>query len=150
MLKLKSADDFLFLAHLLFPPTPGRRVTLECEVDGYPTPSIEWSKDGRPLADTKTIRSVYDGRTAALKIYDIQVADQGVYLLRASTKGGAVESRCTVYVEAAGTASGTEAKAADKAPRFMQKLNETYLIGAKEDETITLTVKVVSEAAQVR
>jgi hypothetical protein len=43
-------------------------VTLECEVDGYPTPNVEWYKDGKVVMDNKRVRSVYDGKTAALKV----------------------------------------------------------------------------------
>jgi hypothetical protein len=96
-----------------------------------------------------------------VKIYDITVADAGAYLLRASSKGGTVESRCNVYVEGEHCvhsdwpdsptfpALADTSKSTDKVARFVQKLPETYTINVPGEETLTLTCKTSGDGAQV-
>lgn len=78
---------------------PGNRELLEVEVDGNPKPFVEWYLDGKLVADSRTLRTYFDGRVAFLKIYGAHEERQGQYLCRASNKLGAVETRCTVIVQ---------------------------------------------------
>lgn len=77
----------------------GNRELLEAEVDGNPKPFVEWYLNGKLVAESRTLRTYFDGRVAFLKIYEACEEHQGQYLCRASNKLGTVETRCTVIVQ---------------------------------------------------
>ncbi len=72
---------------------------LELEVDGFPVPSVEWYKDGRLVAESRTLRMYYDGRVAFLKIYEASLDHQGEYVCRVVSSAGSVETRATLLVD---------------------------------------------------
>ena len=72
----------------------------EAEVEGYPTPTIDWLCDGNSVAESRSMRTYFDGRMATLKIYDVTVENQGVYTMRATVRrGGTVETTARLIVE---------------------------------------------------
>ncbi|VDO56555.1 unnamed protein product [Haemonchus placei] len=77
----------------------GNRELLELEVDGVPTPAIEWYHDGKLVAENRTLRTTFDGKVAILKIYEAQAEHQGQYTCKVSNKLGVVESRAMLVVE---------------------------------------------------
>ena len=60
----------------------GNRELLEVEVSGSPEPMIEWYHDGKLVAESRTLRTYFDGRVAFLKIYQAQADQQGVYVCK--------------------------------------------------------------------
>ncbi|KHJ92411.1 immunoglobulin I-set domain protein [Oesophagostomum dentatum] len=79
--------------------TVGSRELLELEVDGNPTPTVEWYHDGKLVAESRTLRTYFDGRVAFLKIYRAQIGHAGSYVCRVSNKHGTVESSAFLTVE---------------------------------------------------
>ncbi|KAK6047730.1 immunoglobulin I-set domain protein [Cooperia oncophora] len=77
----------------------GSRELLELEVDGVPTPVIEWYHDGKLVTENRTLRTTFDGKVAVLKIYEAQPEHQGQYICKVSNKLGVVESRAMLVVE---------------------------------------------------
>ncbi|KAJ1372372.1 hypothetical protein KIN20_034512 [Parelaphostrongylus tenuis] len=60
----------------------GGRELLELEVDGVPTPTVEWYHDGKLIAESRTLRTYFDGRVAFLKIFEAQLDHQGHYVCK--------------------------------------------------------------------
>ncbi|XP_072306289.1 neural cell adhesion molecule L1.1-like [Eucyclogobius newberryi] len=66
---------------------PGESVRLDCQAEGFPTPTITWSMNGLPLSevDADPRRSVSGG---VLKLMDVEVSDTAVYQCEAKNKHG--------------------------------------------------------------
>ncbi|VDL68833.1 unnamed protein product, partial [Nippostrongylus brasiliensis] len=77
----------------------GGREILEMEVDGFPTPMVEWYHEGKLVAESRTVRSSFNGTVAVLKIYEAQPEHQGQYICKVSNKAGVAESRAMLIVE---------------------------------------------------
>ncbi|KAM4812745.1 hemicentin-1 [Urocitellus parryii] len=58
--------------------TRGKSVSLECEVQGVPQPTVAWMKDGRPLAKGRGVEILQGGRILQLK--NAHVSDTGRYV----------------------------------------------------------------------
>ncbi|VDM83781.1 unnamed protein product [Strongylus vulgaris] len=71
----------------------GCREMLELEVEGKPTPMIEWYHNGKLVSESRTIRSHFDGRVAFLKFYDAQLNHQGQYICKV---GGFTSAECDI------------------------------------------------------
>ncbi|VDN26602.1 unnamed protein product [Cylicostephanus goldi] len=108
----------------------GGREMLELEVDGTPTPMIEWYHNGKLVSESRTVRSNFDGRVAFLKFYDAQPNHQGQYICKVSNKLGVVESRAELIVE-------QEITDLPNAPTFVKKLQDITV--PKEGDTVTLS-----------
>ncbi|CAM9592142.1 unnamed protein product [Lampetra fluviatilis] len=101
-----------FLLDVLLPPTikdnevvedvkvkKGHKVTLTCEVEGNPTPTVRWLKDGQPLlegdaevdgeGEEKEGRRTIVSSGRFLQITDARVGDTGRYTCMASNEAGA-------------------------------------------------------------
>ncbi|ETN81313.1 immunoglobulin I-set domain protein [Necator americanus] len=78
---------------------PGGRELLELEVNANPTPTVEWYHDGKLVAQSRTLRTYFDGRVALLKIYRAQKDHAGSYVCKVFNKLGAVESSAQLTVE---------------------------------------------------
>lgn len=73
----------------------GRTVTLYCKVDGHPSPTIVWNRDGKPVPS--------DGRRTVLPTGDLVIKkvindrsnkpDVGVYQCKATNRVGTTVSR---------------------------------------------------------
>ncbi|XP_076872442.1 hemicentin-1 isoform X2 [Brachyhypopomus gauderio] len=61
-------------------------VELECLVEGIPTPTLTWTKDGRPLIQTDAVRLLRGGE--GLRIASAQVEDAGRFSCLASSPAG--------------------------------------------------------------
>ncbi|VDM77539.1 unnamed protein product [Strongylus vulgaris] len=79
--------------------TVGCRELLELEVNGNPTPTVEWYHDGKLVAQSRTLRTYFDGRLAFLKIYRAQMDHTGLYVCKISNKLGTVEASAFLTVE---------------------------------------------------
>lgn len=114
----------------------GNRELLEVEVIANPKPFIEWYHNGNLIAESRTLRTYFDGRIAFLKLYEAQEEQQGQYLCKVTNKLGTAETRCTLVVSAR---PGPEDQIRNM-PKFVQKLQDVTV--KKEDETVTLTCQV--------
>ncbi|UMM35968.1 hypothetical protein L5515_008342 [Caenorhabditis briggsae] len=123
--------------------TEGNRELLEVEVDGFPTPTIEWYHDGKLVAESRTLRTYFDGRVAFLKIYEAHEEHNGQYVCKVSNKLGAVETRACVVVEGPHAAEHVT-----QMPTFVKKLQDVVLKSAGETATFTCQ-SYANPAAQV-
>ncbi|EGT41041.1 hypothetical protein CAEBREN_30100 [Caenorhabditis brenneri] len=123
--------------------TEGNRELLEVEVDGFPTPTIEWYHDGKLVAESRTLRTYFDGRVAFLKIYEAHEEHNGQYVCKVSNKLGSVETRACVVVEAPDAAEHVT-----QMPTFVKKLQDVVLKTAGETATFTCQ-SYANPAAQV-
>lgn len=76
-------------------------VTLQCHSEGFPTPSITWYKDGKPLSESVHQRVL---STGALQIAFSQPGDTGRYTCTAANVAGttSLEMSLTVQSESEG------------------------------------------------
>nr|CDJ96599.1 Immunoglobulin I-set and Fibronectin domain containing protein [Haemonchus contortus] len=79
--------------------TIGNRERLELEVDSPLPTTVEWYHDGNLVAESRTLRTYFDGRVAFLKIYNARPEHQGKYVCKVSNKVGALESSAFLTVE---------------------------------------------------
>ncbi|XP_014485705.1 PREDICTED: uncharacterized protein LOC106750117 isoform X2 [Dinoponera quadriceps] len=77
----------------------GQRVKLECEVDGNPMPELSWTRDGRPIEDTKYYKIQTDGARTSLIITEAFPKDAGCYTVTAKNDAGEAIISCTVSVK---------------------------------------------------
>ena len=92
---------FLFTVPPTFVKTPtniavsvrDRQVLFRCLATGYPTPTITWRKDGRPLKSD--IRHVMT-ENGALNIIDPKFSDEGSYECVAQNSAGEIVSKAAL------------------------------------------------------
>lgn len=70
-------------------------VTLQCETEGYPTPSVSWYKDGKPLFESVRQRVLSSG---SLHIVFAQPGDMGIYTCTAANVAGSLSLEMSVTV----------------------------------------------------
>ncbi|XGW29138.1 hypothetical protein V3C99_008720 [Haemonchus contortus] len=92
----------------------GEPVTLSCEVEGTPSPLIEWLHNGERVTDPRLATS-FSGGKATLTISEAGADDVGEYVCRASNSAGQESCRANVTVRPAqnaqienGHVNGTE------------------------------------------
>lgn len=71
-------------------------VTLQCQADGSPPPSVTWYKDGQPLGESVRQRVVSSG---SLQIAFIQPSDTGRYTCTAANAAGTVSLEMSLTVQ---------------------------------------------------
>ncbi|XP_033885551.3 hemicentin-1-like isoform X1 [Acipenser ruthenus] len=76
----------------------GNSVTLECESNAVPPPSITWYKNGRMITESANVKVLADGQM--LKIKGAEVSDTGQYVCKAANIAGQVDKNfhLNVYV----------------------------------------------------
>lgn len=111
----------------------GNRELLECEVDAFPEPTVEWLHDGNLVAESKTLRTYFDGRIAFLKLYEAHKDHQGTYECKIENKMGEAVSTAVVTVE---TTMESKEEYVPNMPRFTQKLTNIQV--KTEGETVFL------------
>ncbi|KAI6213450.1 Immunoglobulin I-set domain protein [Aphelenchoides besseyi] len=78
----------------------GNQKILEAEIRSFTSTSIEFLYNGRPLAETRTLRTYFDGnRLALIKIFDAEHAHSGEYEIVFTNRYGQASSRASVVVE---------------------------------------------------
>nr|XP_022331896.1 hemicentin-1-like [Crassostrea virginica] len=62
-------------------------VEITCDVSGYPYPTVNWFKDGKPLMPNKRITIIDNGmyKNAILSIHDLEFEDKGEYTCNATS-----------------------------------------------------------------
>lgn len=76
--------------------TRGKNVSLQCEVQGIPMPTITWMKDGRPLAKGRGVEILDGGSILQLK--NIHVSDTGRYVCVATNVAGMTDRKYDLSV----------------------------------------------------
>ncbi|XP_052593110.1 hemicentin-1 isoform X2 [Peromyscus californicus insignis] len=76
----------------------GKSISLECEVQGIPQPTVTWMKDGRPLSAGKGVEILDEGRILQLK--NVHVSDTGRYVCVAVNVAGMTDKRYDLSVHA--------------------------------------------------
>jgi len=66
----------------------GQDVSLHCQVEGYPTPFVTWSKDGQPIVHDIRVTNSDNGIISILSITNITTTSLGLYSCLASNKEG--------------------------------------------------------------
>ncbi|KAJ1359849.1 hypothetical protein KIN20_018667 [Parelaphostrongylus tenuis] len=112
----------------------GSRQALELEVEGMPTPMVEWFHDGTLVSESRTVRTSYNGRVAVLKIYEAQAEHQGQYICKVSNKLGVVESRAMLVVEPESTERMSDV------PVFIKKLQDITV--KKVGESLSMSCQI--------
>ncbi|KAM7404693.1 hypothetical protein PAMP_012017 [Pampus punctatissimus] len=77
---------------------PGENVRLDCQANGFPTPTISWTINGIPLSaiDNDSRRTVT--ASGSLVLNDVNFGDTAIYQCRASNKHGTILTNTNVYV----------------------------------------------------
>ena len=65
----------------------GDDLEITCDVSGYPYPTVNWFKDGKPLMPNKRITIIDNGmyKNAILSIHDLEFEDKGEYTCNATS-----------------------------------------------------------------
>lgn len=71
-------------------------VTLECQADGFPSPSVRWHKDGQPMSESVRQRVLSSG---SLQIAFIKPSDTGRYTCTAANAAGTVSLEMSLTVQ---------------------------------------------------
>lgn len=71
-------------------------VTLQCQTDGAPAPSVAWHKDGQPLRESVRQRVLSSG---SLQISFIQPSDAGRYTCTAANAAGTASLEMSLIVQ---------------------------------------------------
>nr|CAD7575774.1 unnamed protein product [Timema californicum] len=78
----------------------GQKIKLECEVTGLPTPELSWIHNGKPVKETRDLKTQYDEDfKATLTITEAFPKDAGVYVVSAKNIAGEATSSCNVSVK---------------------------------------------------
>ncbi|XP_043342030.1 hemicentin-1 isoform X3 [Cervus canadensis] len=76
--------------------TRGKSISLECEVEGIPQPTVSWMKDGRPLTKGRGMEIMDEGRVVQLK--NVHVSDTGRYVCVAVNIAGMTDRKYDLSV----------------------------------------------------
>ncbi|XP_021098568.1 hemicentin-1 [Heterocephalus glaber] len=87
--------------------TRGKTVSLECEVQGVPKPTVTWMKDGHPLTKGRGVEIVDDGHILQLK--NIHVSDTGRYVCVAMNAAGMSDKKYDLSVHVPPSITGNHA-----------------------------------------
>lgn len=71
-------------------------VTLQCQADGSPPPSVTWHKDGQPLSESIRQRVLSSG---CLQIAFVQPLDTGRYTCTAANAAGTANLEMSLTVQ---------------------------------------------------
>lgn len=79
----------------------GGTVKLDCKLSATPKPNIEWTKNGRPVNESRRVRTEFDGQLSSLVISDVRPEDSGEYQCIAKNKIGTASCRTNLVVSEA-------------------------------------------------
>ncbi|XP_019490993.1 PREDICTED: hemicentin-1 [Hipposideros armiger] len=84
--------------------TRGKSISLECEVQGIPQPTVTWMKDGRPLTKGRGMEILDEGRILQLK--NVHVSDTGRYVCVSVNVAGMTDRKYDLSVHTPPTIIG--------------------------------------------
>ncbi|KAM9476100.1 hemicentin-1 isoform 3-T3 [Clarias gariepinus] len=73
-----------------------QEVVLNCDVHGFPKPSVTWVKDGVPIATGQRLVVLSDG---TLRLSQVSLGDAGTYSCRAQNTAGTTESKTQLILQ---------------------------------------------------
>ncbi|XP_075041291.1 hemicentin-2 [Mixophyes fleayi] len=76
---------------------PGGTLTLMCESDAMPQPTVTWYKNGQPLTSGSSVSIQKNGQR--LEIQDVQGSDKGLYTCKMTNVAGEAELTYTVIIQ---------------------------------------------------
>ncbi|KAJ8794800.1 hypothetical protein J1605_018793, partial [Eschrichtius robustus] len=76
--------------------TRGKSISLECEVEGIPQPTVTWMKEGRPLTKGRGMEVTDEGHILQLK--NVHVSDTGRYVCVAVNIAGMTDRKYDLSV----------------------------------------------------
>ncbi|KHJ96255.1 immunoglobulin I-set domain protein [Oesophagostomum dentatum] len=71
---------------------------LICTLQGYPTPKVEWFKDGSPVNQDR-VQTTFRSGVCTLEIFNTRTDDAGTYSCTATSPLGEATTECTVTVQ---------------------------------------------------
>ncbi|XP_065571252.1 titin-like isoform X3 [Artemia franciscana] len=77
----------------------GRKLRLEAKISGKPQPDILWMHNGRPVKETRELKTSFDGEICVLTITEAYPKDAGTYTISAKNIGGEALSSSIVTVK---------------------------------------------------
>ncbi|XP_034265503.1 hemicentin-1 isoform X1 [Pantherophis guttatus] len=102
--------------------TQGNDISLECQADGIPQPTVTWMKDGQLLANERRVEILKEGYGLQLK--NAQVSDTGRYVCVAVNVAGLADKKYDLSVHVP--------------PRIMGNLEQPENVSAVEKSPVTL------------
>ncbi|ETE68709.1 Hemicentin-1, partial [Ophiophagus hannah] len=102
--------------------TQGNDISLECQADGIPQPTVTWMKDGQLLANERRVEILKEGH--GLRLKSAQVSDTGRYVCIAVNVAGLTEKKYDLSVHVP--------------PRIMGNLVQPENVSAVEKSPVTL------------
>ncbi|XP_061109721.1 obscurin isoform X40 [Conger conger] len=115
-----------------FSVSVGRDATLSCTIVGNPLPVVTWEKEKLRLTSGGRFKTVEDGDTYRLTIYDLNLEDSGQYMCRAKNNVGEAYAAVTLKV-------ALPEQIVDRAPLFLAK-PVSARVGLGEDVTFQCRV----------
>ena len=76
----------------------GHKATLECEILGYPRPSVQWLKENEVIKSHDRFKIGSEGTTHYLIIDDLRPEDNGLYTVAATNNLGTSTSSAAINV----------------------------------------------------
>lgn len=76
--------------------TQGNDISLECQADGIPQPTVTWMKDGQLLANERRVEILKEGY--GLRLKSAQVSDTGRYVCVAVNVAGLADKKYDLSV----------------------------------------------------
>ncbi|CAG2158572.1 unnamed protein product [Oppiella nova] len=113
----------------------GQTATLECEISGYPTPSVQWLKENKIISNEDRFETRSNGNKHYLIINDLKPEDVGLYTVAATNTLGTSSSSAAINVLPGVSSPTFDSRPTSpggsflpRAPKFKVKLKDTELL----------------------
>ena len=77
---------------------PGKKVRLNCQFQGIPTPTVSWYRNESILSISERFNMVIKENDATLEIYQLVEEDSAVYTCRAVNEAGSASTSANIIV----------------------------------------------------
>ncbi|KAG8443503.1 hypothetical protein GDO86_012051 [Hymenochirus boettgeri] len=97
-----ECSPFFILKPITTKVNLGEEASFYCRVQGNPTPTVKWEKDGKKVGtsfDSNRFRIVADGESSSLKIHCIRFSDSGTYVCRAENLVGQTTASASLLID---------------------------------------------------
>ncbi|OCT75409.1 hypothetical protein XELAEV_18030588mg [Xenopus laevis] len=97
-----ECSPFFILKPITTKISLGEDATFQCRVQGNPSPTVKWEKDGKILGkgfDSNRIRIIDNGESSSVKIHCIRFSDSGTYLCRAENPVGQATASASLLID---------------------------------------------------
>ncbi|VDN60788.1 unnamed protein product [Dracunculus medinensis] len=125
----------------------GDSLTVQCSVLAYPTPSVQWLRNGtvlKPQHDRYAM--LFDGETSTLIFHKLTAADSGKYCCTMTNQQG--EAKTAMHLDVSKN-ENTSLKSLDGIPpKFLEKIKD--VIKAKDGDEATLIAELVEGSEPLR